>query len=141
MSARTDKAEAMHQLEGPRALRLEEHPSAIKLLNSTLRPDGPPMILNEYPLVLGKGNSENMRVVVRGKEVISHAAIWFSKLRARGAIFDVGGIGSVATHSAYQGQGLASAVMRDCIEIMRMSRCHLSVLWTQEHDFYRKLGY
>jgi predicted acetyltransferase len=53
----------------------------------------------------------------------------------------VGGIGSVATHPDYRGRGLASAVIRDCIRIMEQSKCHLSVLWTQRHDFYRRLGY
>ncbi|UCD56423.1 MAG: GNAT family N-acetyltransferase, partial [Candidatus Hydrogenedentota bacterium] len=131
----------MAQLDGPRALRPEEYSSALGLINSALRPNGPPRILEEYPLVLGKENLENMRVIVKGKEVLSHAAIYFSKLRAGDLFFKVGGVGSVATHPAYRGQGLASAVIRDCIEVMQKTECHLSVLWTHRYDFYRNLGY
>jgi GNAT superfamily N-acetyltransferase len=141
MAIRADKNKSAAQLDGPRALRPEERRSALELINSSLRPNGPPTILKEYPLVLGKENLNNMRVIVKGGEVLSHAAVYFSKLRSGDAVFEVGGVGSVATHSEYRGRGLASAVIRDCVRIMKESRCHLSVLWTQRHDFYRNLGY
>ncbi len=141
MAIRADKNKSAAQLDGPRVLRPEERRSALDLINSALRPNGPSTILKEYPLVLGKGNLHNMRVVVKGREVLSHAALYFSKLRSRDIVFDVGGVGSVATHPEYRGRGLASAVIRDCVSIMKESHCHLSVLWTQRHDFYRKLGY
>jgi len=141
MAQRTDQKESAGHLEGPRALRPEEHPSTISLLNLALRPNGPHAILDEYPLVLRKENIENMRVMVKDGEIVSHAAIYFSRLHAGDLTFKIGGVGSVATHPAHQKQGLASAVMRDCLDIMQKAECHLSVLWTQRHDFYRSLGY
>lgn len=129
------------QFDGPRALRPEEHLSAINLLNSVLRPNGPPSILKEYPLVIGMDNIENMRVIVKGDEVVSHAAIYFSTVLSENLMFKVGGIGSVATHPDHRGKGLASMVMEDCINVMQETGCHVSVLWTQRHDFYRNLGY
>jgi GNAT superfamily N-acetyltransferase len=128
-------------LEGPRALQPHEHPSAMQLLNTTLRPNGPPSILAEYPLVLGMDNIGNMRVMVRRKHVVSHAALYFSTVLSGDLAFKVGGIGSVATHKSHRGQGLASMVMQDCIRIMEEAGCHFSVLWSQRHDFYRSLGY
>lgn len=141
MAERENENNSTPRLDEPRALRSEEHSSALKLINSTLRPNGPRTILKEYPLVLGKKNIENMRVIVEGGEVLSHAAIYFSKLRSGDLVFTVGGINSVATDVAYRGRGLGSEVMRDCIKVMRDSSCHLSILWTQRHGFYRNLGY
>ncbi|GAB4345158.1 MAG: hypothetical protein Kow0099_25200 [Candidatus Abyssubacteria bacterium] len=140
MASRVTKDD-LPRFDGPRALGSSEHHSALKLLNSVLRPEGQSNIEEEYPLVLSERNRENMRVIVRAGEVVSHAAIYFSELRSGGLTFRVGGIGSVATHPAYRGRGLASAVLRDCLRIMRENRCHLSVLWTQRMDFYRPLGY
>jgi len=141
MTLRAKRRTTNSQLEGPRALQPHEHPSAIQLLNSTLRPNGPPSILAEYPLVLGMDNIENMRVMVEGSEVVSHAAIYFSTLLSGKLFLKVGGIGSVATHQSHRGRGLASMVIKDCIRIMEDAGCHLSVLWSQRHDFYRSLGY
>ncbi len=141
MADRADKKQAASQMDGPRALRAEERAAALKLIDSALRPDGPPAIEKEYPLVLGRTNMENMRVIVEDGDVISHAAIYFSRLRSGNLVFDVGGISSVATNSAYRGRGLGSEVMRDCIGIMRNRSCHFSILWTQRHGFYRNLGY
>jgi GNAT superfamily N-acetyltransferase len=141
MTSRAENRTPDARPEGPRALRPHEHPSAIRLLNYILRPDGPPSLLEEYPLVLGMDNIENMRVMVKDSEVISHAAVYFSTLVSGNMAFKVGGIGSVATHPSYRGQGLASMVIKDCIRIMEEAGCHLSVLWTQRHDFYRNLGY
>jgi N-acetylglutamate synthase-like GNAT family acetyltransferase len=129
------------QLDGPRALRPEEHSSAMQLLNSVLRPNGPSDILKEYPLALGTGNIENMRVMVQGKKVLSHAAIYFSTLLSGNLAFKVGVIGSVATHPEHRRQRLGSAIIRDSIRIMEEAGCHLSVLWTQRKDFYRSFGY
>ncbi|MBI5115725.1 GNAT family N-acetyltransferase [Candidatus Poribacteria bacterium] len=139
MATRSDSEK--QGVEAPRALRPEEHASALRLLNSVLRPNSPPSILQEYPLVLDKGNIENMRVIAKGKEVVAHAAVYFSQVRSSDLVFKVGGIGSVATHPAYRDQGLGSAVVRDCIQVMARSGCHFSLLWTQRHDFYRNLGY
>jgi len=82
-----------------------------------------------------------MRVIVEDGEVLSHAAIYYSKVRTHDFTHSVGGVGSVATHPEYRGRGLATEVLKDCINVMRESGCHLSVLWTQRRDFYRRLGY
>lgn len=141
MATRADNNLSTAPVEGPRALRPSEHAAAITLLNSVLRPDGPPTILQEYPLVLGRGNLKNMRAIVQGDTVLCHAAVYFSILRAGDLAFKVGGVGSVATHPSCRGQGLASRVVRDCIRLAEEHGCHLSVLWTQRPDFYRRLGY
>lgn len=141
MTTRSGKDKSTAEFDGPRALYPTEYASALKLINAVLRPNVHGTILNEYPLVLGTDNIENLRVIVRGGEVVSHAAIYFSNLRAGDLVFKVGGIGSVATHPDHRGRGLASAVIRDCVRIMEQAKCHLSVLWTQRRDFYRRLGY
>ena len=141
MTTRSDKDKSAAEFDGPRALHPTEYASALKLINAVLRPPAHGTILKEYPLVLGTDNIENMRVIVQGNEVVSHAAIYFSNLRTGNLVFKVGGIGSVATHPDCRGRGLASAVIRDCIRIMEEAKCHLSVLWTQRRDFYGRLRY
>ena len=141
MAERAEKETAAPEPDGPRALRPEEFSSAINLISSALRPDGPCNIQQEYPLVLCKKNLQNMRVIVGGGRVISHAAVYFSILRSGSLSFKVGGVSSVATHSAHRGKGLGGKVMRDCIRVMEDACCHLSILWTQRPDFYRSCGY
>jgi predicted N-acetyltransferase YhbS len=141
MAQRAEKNRSTPETYHPRALRPEEYDSALSLLNSVMRPNGPSDILKEYPMVLGRKNMQNMRVIVRDGEVISHAAIYFSILRSGNLSFKVGGISSVATHPARRRQGLGRKVMLDCIKVMEDESAHLSVLWTQRHEFYQQLGY
>ena len=129
------------QFDGPRALRPEEHPTAMRFVDSIFRPENPQAMEAEYSHVFDKKNIENMRVIVKDDEVISHTAIFNSTLRSGDLVFKIGGISAVGTHPDYRGKGLASEVMRDCINVMRESGCHLSFLWTDRHGFYRNLGY
>jgi N-acetylglutamate synthase-like GNAT family acetyltransferase len=141
MADRVGKTDSTALYDGPRAVKPEEYASAISLINRCLRPNGPPSILKEYPLVLGKENLTNMRVIVHEDRVVSHAAVYFQTLRSGKLALQVGGIGSVATHPEFRGKGLASAVVEDCIRIMTEAGCHLAVLWTQRHSFYRRFGF
>lgn len=141
MKKNADGQNADTQLDGPRALRMEEYPAALRFIDSVFRPENPGAMEREYPHVLGKDNVENMRVIVKGDEVISHTAIYCSTVRSRDLTFKIGGISAVGTHPDYRSKGLASSVMRDCIGVMRERGCHLSFLWTDRHDFYRNLGY
>ena len=128
-------------LDGPRALCPEEYPAAMNLINSIFRPENPGSMEHEYSLVFAKDNIENMRVIVKDGEVISHTAIYCSTVKSGDLEFRMGGISAVATHPDYRSRGLAGAVMRDCVEVMREQGCHLSFLWTDRYDFYRPFGY
>ena len=136
-----DRKPAKSQLDGPRALRMEEYPAAMKFVDAIFRPDNPGAMAKGYPHVFDKDNIENMRVIVKDGEIISHTSIYLSTIRSRDLVFKMGGISAVGTHPDYRGQGLAGSVMRDCIEVMRERGCHLSFLWTDLHDFYREFGY
>ena len=83
MSDNHDKQSAIPGMDGPRALRPEEHRSALRLIDSAFRPEQPGAMEREYSLVLGMDNIENMRVIVKDGEVISHTAIYCSTLRSR----------------------------------------------------------
>ena len=141
MGKDTDSKLDKTRLDGPRALRLEEHPAAMRFVDSIFRPDNPGAMAKGYPHVLDKDNIENMRVIVKDGEVISHTAVYLSTVMSRDLEFKMGGISAVGTHPDYRGQGLAGSVMRDCIEVMRDRGCHLSFLWTDLYDFYREFGY
>jgi N-acetylglutamate synthase-like GNAT family acetyltransferase len=141
MADRVGKADSTTLYDGPRSVEPEEYASAISLINRCLRPNSPPSILKEYPLVLGKKNMQNMRVIVNDGRVISHAGVYFQTLRSGKLAFRAGGIGSVATDPEFRGKGLASAVVEDCLRLMSEAGCHLAVLWTQRHSFYRRFGF
>jgi N-acetylglutamate synthase-like GNAT family acetyltransferase len=141
MAENAEKKISTPELEGPRALRPEEFSSALDLLTSVFRPDGPRDIQKEYPLVLCEENLPNMRVIARGGRIISHASIYTSTLLSGDLSFKIGGINSVVTHPAQRRRGLGGSVMEDCIRVMEGASCHLSILWTQRQDFYRGLGY
>jgi N-acetylglutamate synthase-like GNAT family acetyltransferase len=141
MAENAEKKISTPELEGPRALRPEEFSSALDLLASVFRPDGPRDIQKEYPLVLCEENLPNMRVIARGGRIISHASIYTSTLLSGDLSFKIGGINSVVTHPAQRRRGLGGSVMEDCIRVMEGASCHLSILWTQRQDFYRGLGY
>jgi hypothetical protein len=53
----------------------------------------------------------------------------------------VGGIGGVASLPEFRGQGLASKLVERCVEDLRQQGAALAFLWSDQHDFYRNLGF
>jgi GNAT superfamily N-acetyltransferase len=141
MGKDVDKEFIQSQLHGPRALRMEEHPAVMKFVDSIFRPDKPGAMEKGYPHVFDKDNIENIRVIAKDGEILSHVSIYLSTIRSRDLVFKMGGISAVGTHPDYRRRGLAGSVMRDCVDVMRERGCHLSFLWTDLHDFYREFGY
>ena len=61
MSNNSGEHRTTESMDGPRALRPEEHGSALRLIDSAFRPNNPGAMLREYSHVLGLDNIENMR--------------------------------------------------------------------------------
>jgi predicted N-acetyltransferase YhbS len=84
---------------------------------------------------------ENFRVAARGSELLACVQIFEKTVRLRGETVRLGGIGSVGTHPAHRGQGLASALLREAIEEMSRRGMAVSLLFTGRFAFYERLGW
>lgn len=81
------------------------------------------------------------RVAVEDGRVLAYVRIFARTMLVRGEPVAAGGIGWVATHPDARGRGLATALMRDAIDVMRREDMRLSFLFTGIPAFYERLGY
>ncbi len=125
----------------PRAPTQQEYSDILKFLNETLRPKATWSIQSEYPTALTQENIHNIRIIKEGNQVLSHALIKPHILKTPAAIYKVGAIGSVVTHSEYRNKGLSHRIMEECLELCKQQQCDIAVLWTNLFDFYQKLGF
>ena len=103
--------------------------------------DGAPGLASEYPALLGEANRERCLVASLDSDVIACAAWRPLLLRsARGAVH-AAGIGTVTTHAEHRGRGLASKLVRGCLEAARTAECEVALLFGAERDLYRRLGF
>lgn len=128
-------------MEGPRPPLASEWPNLLSFLNENLRPKLDWSIDHEYPTALIPQNAPNIRIMKDGSRVISHAVLKPLLLKTPTSILKLGAVGSVVTDSAYRHQGLAAQIILDCLQEARRQDCDLAILWTDQHDYYRKLGF
>lgn len=109
------------EYEGPRAARADELGDVLKLVNLVFRTSRglPPTMGEEFPLLFNEENAENLRIIKRGEEVVSHVGIFECEALIYGCRLKVGMIGSVCTHPEHRRRGLATALLRDAFEKMR----------------------
>jgi predicted N-acetyltransferase YhbS len=72
---------------------------------------------------------------------VSCVQIFARPIRLRHERVTLGGIGSVATHAAARGKGLASELLRQAIQIMHTRGMALSLLFAARFSFYERLGW
>lgn len=128
-------------MEGPRAPRETELPAILDFLNHKLRPHSSWSIANEYPTALTRSNIHNMRIITEDGGVLSHAVLKPMIVRTPHLVLKVGAIGSVVTEENHRGQGLSTQIIASCIEEAQTQNCDIAILWTEIHDFYRKMGF
>lgn len=87
------------------------------------------------------GHRQELRVAVRGRQVVSCLTLIHAELCMRGARLPMGGIRHVATHPEEQNQGYASTLMRDTLQRSRAAGLVTSVLFPFSFRYYRKFGY
>ncbi len=125
----------------PRSPTTQEYSDLLKFLNETLRPKATWSIQNEYPTAMTPDNIHNIRIIKEGDKVLSHALVKPHVLKTPAAIYKVGAIGSVVTHSEYRNLGLSKKIIEECLEVCKAQDCELAILWTNLYDFYNKLGF
>jgi GNAT superfamily N-acetyltransferase len=128
-------------MEGPRAPRAEEYAQVLNFFTENLRKDKGWTLADEYPLALSMGNLENVRVIEKDGKYLSGSVVKTTLVKSPAGLFKVAGIGSVVTDPSHRNQGLSRQVLDACLENARASACDIAILWSDLHDFYRKLGF
>lgn len=128
-------------MEGPRPPLESEYKQVLDFLDHSLRPNAGWSILSEYPTALSLSNIKNIRIITDEKKVLSHAVLKPLIIKSPTCIFKVGAIGSVVTDSNHRNQGLSSQVLANCLDEAKRQECDIAMLWTNLHDFYRKLNF
>lgn len=128
-------------MEGPRPPLQSEYKMVLEFLDHELRAEQNWSLADEYPTVLTPSNIHNMRIIANDEKVLSHAVIKPLILKTPNCILKVAAIGSVVTGEAYRNQGLSRQILETCLEEAKIQECDVAILWTNLHDFYRKLGF
>ncbi|MGE0763976.1 MAG: GNAT family N-acetyltransferase [Bdellovibrionales bacterium] len=125
----------------PRAPSSEEFPEVLNFLTANLRQTQEWSLADEYPLALTTANLANVRMIKENGRILSGAVVKNSFVKSPMGLMKIAGIGSVATDPAHRNQGHSRAVLESTLDIAQRSACDIAVLWSNLHDFYRKLGF
>lgn len=128
-------------MEGPRQPLESEWPKLMQFLTSSLRPEHTWSIDTEYPTALTPQNRHNVRVMTHNDQFISHSVVKPMIIKSPRIIYKAAGIGSVVTHENYRNQGLSQKILQECLTVAEQQKCDFAILWTNLHDFYRKIGF
>ncbi len=113
----------------------------VQFLDENLRPGAGFSVREEFPSVFGEYPGANSFYAQAGGRVVGHAAFMSRVFRHPLFHFKVGLIGSVVTAEAYRGHGIASTLLREALAQLKNSGCLFAVLWAENADFYRPLGF
>ena len=128
-------------MEGPRSPAENELSSVLEFLNKKLRADSEWSIDTEYPTALTRSNIHNMRIIKDEAQIISHAVMKPLIIKSPHLIYKMAAIGSVVTDPDYRNQGHSRTLMADCLDLAQKQQCDAAILWTNLHDFYRKMDF
>lgn len=128
-------------MQGPRSPETHEWTQLVDFLNTNLRQNNSWTIASEYPTALTANNIHNMSIITEDEKIISHAVLKTLVIKSPHAIFKIGAIGSVITDPEHRQKGHSTKNINNCIELAKKQECDLVVLWTDQFDFYRKMGF
>lgn len=123
----------------PRACRPEELPALGRLATRIFRAGGGDMVA-DYPLVFDPGNVDNLRVIDRDGEIVSHVGVSIRDAVLLGVPLRTASIGAVCTDPSCRGEGLASRLMADARR-HALSRGADLMLISGGRGLYHRLGY
>jgi ribosomal protein S18 acetylase RimI-like enzyme len=124
-----------------RAARPADMPAAYELL-SLCFPGARPDLFRRQTEHDSTFRWRHARVVEVNGAVVAYLRIFDRRMWLRGARLRAAGIGSVATHPDYRRRGLATALLRDTLALLRREGYHLSFLGTEiAAPFYEGLGW
>lgn len=118
-----------------------DSPAIVQFLDGELRPGAGFSIRDEFPAVFGEFPGGNSLYAEVGGNVVGHVAFLTRVFRHPLFYFKVGLIGSVVTAERFRGRGIASTLLREALSQLKNNGCFFSVLWAENPDFYRPLGF
>lgn len=115
----------------------------IEFLNKNLRLNIEWPITKEYPTALSSANIHNMSIITDAEEkhILSHAVLKPFICKTPYAVFKIGAIGSVVTDPQVRNRGLSSQNLKNCMTKAEEQDCDFTILWSDQYDFYRRLGF
>jgi ribosomal protein S18 acetylase RimI-like enzyme len=123
----------------PRACRADELTALVRLANRVFRASGGDMAM-DYPLVFNPGNLENLRVIDKKGEIVSHVGISIRDAVLMGIPLRTASIGAVCTDPGCRGHGLATRLMEDA-RAHAIGRGADLMLISGGRGLYHRLGY
>jgi predicted N-acetyltransferase YhbS len=128
-------------MEGPRACKAEERTELLELINKTFRiPEGySPSMGDEFELMLGEENLENMRIILEEGEPVSNVNFYKSTILVEGVPVKAASIGAVCTGSNSRGKGYSSLLLDDCERLMKEDEIRL-ILVSGTRSLYTRRG-
>jgi predicted N-acetyltransferase YhbS len=121
----------------------EEFSKLYAFLNEILRPSHTTKVQDEYPVALHESNRARMCIARNQDQIVSHAAYYPMDITIpdSGIPLRIAAITSVATHPDFRGQGLSTRCLHQCLTNAQEEECLFAVLWSDQHAFYRKMGF
>ncbi len=124
-----------------RAPVASEWPGLLDWLDDGLRRGRRGRLAAEYPTLLSTPSPERHRVVAAAGVPLAHAMLHEARLGTPRGGLRVGLIGAVYTDPRARGRGLASRCVESCAVELARRGVPLALLWSDRHDFYRRLGF
>ena len=129
-------------MEGPRACKCEELDDLINLVEDTFRiSEGhKPTMRLQFPLLLGEGNLDNIRVIVENGKPAADVCFYMSSMLVEGIRIKTASVGSVCTDRNFRNMGYASMLLNDAEKLMKKKAVDL-VLVSGDRGLYIRSGY
>lgn len=98
-------------------------------------------LARRFPDVFAPANAHNLFFIERNSAIVSALVTRPFEWRVQGKSWRGAMIGAVHTDDAFKGMGMATRVLGHAQSALRDAGVDFTVLWTVQHDFYRKLGW
>jgi GNAT superfamily N-acetyltransferase len=126
-------------MDGPRPPRADELAAAVELSGTVFGRRGPRDMGREYPTLFCRENLPHLRMFVDAGRPVALAGFTVNRVVTAGASFTVACIGSVCTLKTYQGRGLGTRLMDDCLAAA-LSEGATVLLVSGGRGLYRRMG-
>lgn len=121
---------------------IPEGPDLEKLLNGCFPVPKGASFFDDFPVWRGVRGISMLRAgCFDGLSLVASACVRLAPLRTARGIVTAAIIGGVATSEAHRGRGMASELVRACLDWAKSRSAKVALLWGSEHELYAKLGF
>lgn len=103
--------------------------------------EGEGSVADDFPQLYQASNSKNLWAGYEAGQLAAHAGFYPTEMKVEGIPLPVAGIGGVFSKPELQGQGIATALVKKCLDEAQKQGCALAFLWSDKHDFYARMGF